>query len=67
MGQIFNFPKIILGGGITNRKTFLSELIKEIEKIKDDAYFNTKIEISSYTNDGGMLGALVHYKKIYNN
>lgn len=65
LGYIFNFPKIILGGGITNRKTFLRELMIEVNNIADPAYFKTKIEISPNTNDGGMIGALVHFKSIY--
>lgn len=65
LGYIFNFPKIILGGGITNRTTFLSELMIEVNKIVDPAYFKTKIEISPNTNDGGMIGALVHFKNLY--
>ncbi len=65
IGQIFNFSKIILGGGITNRKTFLDELMLEIDKYKDPAYFKTKVEISPNTNDGGMIGALVNFKSKY--
>ena len=65
LGYIFNFPKIILGGGITNRKAFLNELYSEVEKIADKEYFKSTIEVSPNTNDGGMIGALVHFKNLY--
>ena len=65
LAYIFNFPTIFLGGGITNRKTFLDELMIEIERIADYAYYKSKILISPNTNDGGLIGALVHFNNIY--
>lgn len=66
LGYIFNIPKIIIGGGITNRKTMINELTEKINLLQDNAYFKSIIEISKNTNDGGLIGALVHHKKLYN-
>lgn len=65
LSYIFNVSKIILGGGITNRKDFLKELNLRIFKIADQAYFKSQIEVSKSTSDGGMIGALVHLKTQY--
>lgn len=64
LAYIFNIPKIILGGGITNRPTFLTELMKKIKLYENKPYNNTDIIVSKNTNDGGMLGALVHHLNI---
>jgi len=61
LSYIFNFPKIILGGGITNRPTFLSELMEKIQLLENKPYNKSEIIVSQNTNDGGMLGALVHH------
>lgn len=61
LSYIFNFPKIILGGGITNRNTFLNELNEKIKLFENAPYNKTEIIVSKNTNDGGMLGALVHH------
>jgi len=61
LAYIFSPPKIIIGGGITNRKSFGNELLDAINKNKDSAYFGqTKVLISEYKNDGGFIGALVN-------
>lgn len=65
LAYIFNFPKIYLGGGITNRKTFIDELMLEVDRLAFHAYFKSQILISPNTNDGGLIGALVHFKNIY--
>ena len=64
LSYIFNIPKIILGGGITNRPTFLTELMEKIKLYENKPYNNTEIIVSKNTNDGGMLGALVHHLNI---
>lgn len=64
LAYIFNIPKIILGGGITNRPTFLPELMEKIKLYENKPYNNTEIIVSKNTNDGGMLGALVHHLNI---
>lgn len=64
LAYIFNIPKIILGGGITNRPTFLTELMEKIKLYENKPYNNTEIIVSKNTNDGGMLGALVHHLNI---
>lgn len=57
-------PKyIFIGGGISNRKTFIDELYTQINLIKNPAYFGkTQILPCTYQNDGGIIGALVNYK-----
>ena len=64
---IFNPEAIIIGGGISTRKTFVSELKKELKKIMLPSFYDkVKIYPAYYGNDGGMLGAyynFVNYKK----
>jgi predicted NBD/HSP70 family sugar kinase len=68
LAYIFNPSKIIIGGGITKRVTFINELNEKINNIKDTNYFsNTSVEVSENMNDGGLIGALVHYKNIFKN
>ncbi|MCK9536802.1 MAG: ROK family protein [Bacilli bacterium] len=65
LAYIFSPPKIIIGGGITNRPSFYCELSAAVKAIAHPAYFGaTKIEISKYKNDGGFVGALVHFLKM---
>lgn len=54
----FNPQSIIIGGGISNRDTFIEELKTELKKILHSSFYETvKIERSYFKNDGGMLGA----------
>ena len=54
----FNPQSIIIGGGISNRDTFIDELKTELKKILHSSFYETvKIERSYFKNDGGMLGA----------
>ena len=54
----FNPQSIIIGGGITNRDTFIDELKVELQKILHHSFYETVIIQRSYfKNDGGMLGA----------
>jgi len=54
----FNPQSIIIGGGIANRDTFISELKVELKKILHESFYETvQIERSYFKNDGGMVGA----------
>ena len=54
----FNPQSIIIGGGITNRDTFIDELKEELQKILHHSFYETVvIQRSYFKNDGGMLGA----------
>lgn len=63
---IFNPEAIIIGGGISNRKTFSTELKKELKKIMVPAFYDTvKIYNAAYKNDGGIMGAYYNYLDVY--
>ena len=63
LAYIFSPPKIIVGGGITNRPAFHHELTAAVKKIAHPAYFGkTEIAISRYKNNGGFIGALVNFQ-----
>lgn len=63
---IFNPEAIIIGGGISNRKTFATELKKELKKIMVPAFYDTvKIYNAAYKNDGGIMGAYYNYLDVY--
>lgn len=53
---------VIIGGAISNRKTFLKELKEILIPLLPPFYQNNfKIDIAQYKNDAGMLGALIHH------
>lgn len=59
---IFNPERVIIGGGITNRTTFISELNEAVKEIIDQTFYNqTEIVSAKYKNHSGMIGALYHY------
>lgn len=59
---IFSPPEIIIAGGITTRPSFPDELNAHYNKLVNPAYTGaTKIKISRHKNNGGFIGALVHY------
>lgn len=65
LAYIFNPETIIIGGGITERKQFLPELQSKIQEIADDHYFgNTTIQISDTNNEGGLIGAVIHFQNM---
>lgn len=62
LAYVLNPKYIFIGGGISNRKTFIDELMTQINQIKNPAYFGaTQVLTCSYQNDGGLIGALVNY------
>ena len=57
---------IVIGGGISNRKTFSAELKKELKKIMVPAFYDTvKLYNAAYANDGGIMGAYYNYLSVY--
>ncbi|HHZ18185.1 MAG TPA: ROK family protein [Acholeplasmataceae bacterium] len=64
LAYVFSPPKIIIGGGITTRPAFFGELTAAIKAQANPAYFGkTEVAVSRHKNDGGLIGALVHYRK----
>lgn len=62
LAYIFNPEAIVIGGGVSNRKTFASELKKELKKIMVPSFYDTvKIFNAQYGNDGGMMGAYYNF------
>jgi len=59
---IFNPQRVLIGGGITQRSSFLDELLTAINKIIIPKLLeDTQIMTTKYSNHSGMLGALVHF------
>ncbi len=66
LAYLFNPQKIIFGGGITRRKeSFVAELNAAVGRIVDANYWgSTVITTGKFLNDGGLIGALIHYFNI---
>lgn len=63
LAYVLNPKYIFIGGGISNRETFIDELMVFIDEIKNPAYFNiTQVLPCTFRNNGGLIGALVNYK-----
>lgn len=61
---MFNPEAIFIGGGISQRKTFIEELEEHLNPQLEWEFRNiTKIKIASHQNDGGMYGAYRNYLK----
>lgn len=61
--------KIAIGGGISKQPILLEYLQKSLDKIYDSIEIpipQVKIVRCKYDNDSNLIGALAHYKKIYN-
>ncbi|CNL25418.1 ROK family protein [Yersinia alsatica] len=60
--HLFDPTHIFIGGGITERETFLDELNAQLNwfDIKD-----TVIDIATYKNHSGLLGAVYHFHQIH--
>lgn len=56
---IFAPPVFYIGGGITARKTFLSELKQKIMEM--DPAFSAETKVTSFGNQSGMIGAVRHH------
>jgi predicted NBD/HSP70 family sugar kinase len=66
LAYLFNPEKIIIGGGITKRKeSFLNDLNIAINRIVDPNYWgSTSLAVGRFMNEGGLIGALVHYNSL---
>lgn len=63
---IFNPEAIIIGGGISNREQFLTELNEAMNCYLVEGFKNTAIlKRAHYKNDGGMIGAYYNYINQY--
>ncbi|WP_025724509.1 ROK family protein [Acholeplasma granularum] len=61
---IFNPDMIVIGGGITGRKSFIDELNEFfIPKITPNLRKYTKLVAATHKNDSGMIGAFIHFKE----
>jgi len=61
---IFNPEKIIIGGGISTRKTLIREIMEKLEKMMVPSFFKTaRIEPAKLGNDSGMVGAYFNFKQ----
>lgn len=63
LAHVFNPECIFLGGGITERETFLDELHYHL------AWFDldVRVDTATYGNDSGMLGAVKHFLQTQQN
>lgn len=58
----FNPEAFVIGGGITNRDAFVSELNQTINRYLVDGFKNTAVlKRAHYKNDGGMMGAYYNF------
>ncbi len=63
---IFNPEAIVIGGGISNRKTFATELKRELKKVMSPSFYETvKVFNAEHGNDGGMLGAYYNFVSVH--
>lgn len=64
--HINNPEIIILGGGITNRPSFLDEFMPFIKKhLRSWEFERTKFKLAQFKNDAGMIGAFIHFSHKY--
>ncbi len=60
----FNPEVIVIGGGISNRKTFIDELNIFLKPLLVNTINeNVIVKIAKFKNDAGMIGALIHHLK----
>lgn len=64
----FNPDIVVIGGGISERKTFISELKEHLKnKLSEYMISHTEIKAAKFKNDAGMIGAYVHFLRKYPN
>lgn len=61
--SVINPQKVLIGGGVTARPTFIDELRMHLAYV--DRVFNVEIDICHFKNDAGLIGALAHHFTIY--
>lgn len=66
LSYALNPDLIIIGGGITGRDSFVTELNEYIQnRLTPHLRKYTKVSAAHYKNDSGMIGAFVHFKNTY--
>lgn len=66
LSYALNPEVIVIGGGITARDSFVTDLAKHVEpKLTNHLKKYTKIVAANFRNDAGMIGALIHYKQVF--
>ncbi|MDN6291416.1 MAG: ROK family protein [Tetragenococcus koreensis] len=64
LAYAFDPEKIIIGGGISNKKGLLSRLNIEFEKLLKQINFNTfqpELDLCTFRNDANLIGAVYNY------
>ncbi|GEL08319.1 ROK family protein [Salisediminibacterium halotolerans] len=61
--SVINPQKVLIGGGITGRPSFIDELRTHLDYV--DMVFNVEVDICHFKNDAGLIGALAHYFTIH--
>ncbi|MGG5461054.1 ROK family protein [Clostridium sp. B9] len=61
IASILNPEKILIGGGISARKEFISEIEEELNKIPYWKYVKCKVEVCKHKNNAGIIGAAYNY------
>nr|TXF83288.1 ROK family protein [Alkalicoccus halolimnae] len=65
INSFLNPQKILIGGGITSRPSFIRELQSHLSYV--DNVFHAEIELCRFKNDAGMIGALAFFHSQYEN
>lgn len=63
----FDPEVILIGGGISAEPAFVEGIKRYVEKLKNISiiYKEIKIDVCKYRNDSNLLGALYHFKQLY--
>ncbi len=61
--SVLNPEKVLIGGGITSRPSFIDELKSHLVYI--DRVFDLSVDTCHFKNDSGLIGALAFFKKKY--
>jgi len=57
-----NPEKVLIGGGVSESKELLANILTNLNSFKFWKDFDTKIEICKHTNNAGMIGALYNFR-----
>ncbi|PRO66589.1 ROK family protein [Alkalicoccus urumqiensis] len=63
LAAILNPEKILLGGGITSRPSFLAEISRHVSYVNE--FLDIPLELCRFRNDAGLIGALAHFKTVH--
>ncbi|MFC4737903.1 ROK family protein [Bacillus daqingensis] len=61
--SVLNPEKVLIGGGITARPAFLSEIRSQLAYV--DRVFQTEVDTCRFKNDAGLIGAVAYHKLKY--